>query len=59
MQLIQQHHAYHSWQLNPREDADGLSREYVLRIPSVSLKGDWRGAVIYIHSPLIRRETIT
>ena len=36
MQLIQQHHAYHSWQLNPREDAGGLSREYVLRIPSVS-----------------------
>ena len=23
-------------QINPREDAGGLSREYVLRIPSVS-----------------------
>ena len=25
--------------MHPREDAGGLSREYVLRIPSVSLKG--------------------
>ena len=30
----------------PREDAGGLSREYVLRIPSVSLKATKWGAVI-------------
>ena len=28
--------------MHPREDAGGLSREYVLRIPSVSLKGGRR-----------------
>ena len=35
--------------VNPREDAGGLSREYVLRIPSVSKKAT-KGAPLYSHS---------
>ena len=35
---------------NPRGDAGGLNREYVLRIPSVSQKATKWGAVIYILS---------
>ena len=35
-----------SLSLSPRWDAGGLSREYVLRIPSVSLKATNSGAVI-------------
>ena len=33
----------------PHEDAGGLSREYVLRIPSVSYKAT-KGAPLYSHS---------
>ena len=33
----------------PREDAGGLSREYVLRIPTLSQKAT-KGAPLYSHS---------
>ena len=35
--------------LRPRDDAGGLSREYVLRITSVSFKAT-KGAPLYSHS---------
>ena len=46
-----------SSQLLPREDAGGLSREYVLRIPSVSLKATKWGIVS--ESPYIKGGTVS